>query len=161
MIVIGIDIGVTGALAAVDSRRTCCVHDLPTVPVEGNRVVKRRIDSRGLLVLLRSVVPAGVDALALIEDVHAGMGPGMAARASLMHSRGVVETVLELARVRVCPVQPAVWKRAHGLLKSDKAASLAKARELSPSLQHALKRQLDHNRAEALLLAWHGLETYA
>lgn len=161
MIVLAVDVGVTGAVAAVDSRGSCSVHDLPTVEVPGKRLVRRRISARGLMDIVRSLVPAGEPCIAIIEDVHMRPGNGGAATASLLHSRGVVETVLELARLDVRAVQPAAWKRHLGLIGTEKDASLAKAREAYPLAAHMLTRQKDHNRAEALLIARYGLETMA
>lgn len=161
MVVIGIDVGVTGALAAVDSRGTCSVEDLPTMALEGKRLVKRRIDARGLMELIRRFVPPGESAVALIEDVHMRPGNGGAATASLLHSRGVIEAVLELARLDVHAVQPSTWKRFYGLLGTEKAASLVQARTLYPLAQGHLKLQKHHNRAESLLIAHYGLRTLA
>lgn len=157
MIVLAIDIGVTGAMAAVDSHGSAVVHDLPTIAVEGKRLVRRRLDARGLMLLVRQVVAPGESAIAVIEDVHMRPGNGGAATASLMHSRGIVEAVLEIARLQVHAVQPSAWKRHHGLIGSAKAASIDKARALYPLLAGPmLKRQRDHNRAEALLIAAFG-----
>ncbi len=157
MIVIGIDIGVTGALAAVDSRGTAIVRDLPTLEVQGKRMVRRRLDARGLMQALREIVAPGEVGLAVLEDVHMRPGNGGAATASLMHSRGIVEAVVELARLDVRIVQPPTWKRHFGLLRTDKAASRERACVLYPSAAAELRRQRDHNRAEALLLAHYGL----
>ena len=159
MIVIGIDIGVTGAVAAVDSRSST-VLDLPTVAIEGQRVVRRKVCVLGLRDQLRGPVPAGEAALASLEDVHRGMGPGAAARSSLDLNRGRIEAVLELLRVPVRAVAPRVWKRHFGLGK-EKADALKVARTLYPLQAHALARAKDHNRAEALLMAHFGLAVEA
>lgn len=161
MIVLGIDIGVTGALAAVDSRGTCSLVDLPTREIPGKRMVRRRIDARWLMELVRQFVPPGEVALALIEDVHTmpGRANSPQSQGSLMHSRGVVETVLELARLDVRAVQPATWKRWYGLIGSEKADGIEKARALYPLAESHLKRKKDHNRADALLLAHFGQRT--
>ena len=80
MIVIGIDIGVTGALTAVDSRGSCQIRDLPTQEVEtkakaGTRaMVKRRLCPVGLMRLLREFVPAGEFGPARYEAVHSMPG---------------------------------------------------------------------------------------
>jgi hypothetical protein len=49
-------------------------------------------------------------------------------------------------------VRPSVWKPKVGVT-SDKQTSLALARALFPMAADQLKRQKDHNRAEALLIA--------
>lgn len=161
MIILGIDIGVTGAMAAVDSRGTAAIADLPTETVEGARVVRRKVSAIGLRDLVRQYVPPGEVAVALIEDVHMGIGKGGAARSSLDQNRGRIEGVLEVMRIKVLAVQPATWKRFYGLLKSDKGQSLDRARALYPLQAPMLKRQKDHNRAEALLLAHYGLKVAA
>lgn len=164
MIAIGIDIGLTGAVGAVDQRGTGVVHDLPTLP-DGER---RRLDGRGLYELLRHLVPVGEPCVVVIEDIrprpmgNAGQhGNTMHSQGSLMRSRGIVEAVLDVARLQAHAVQPQTWKRHYALLKAEKGASLEKARALYPLLQSRLARVKDHNRAEALLLAHWGLGALA
>lgn len=156
MIALAIDIGLTGALAAVDSYGTARVQDLPTVP-DGKT---RRLDGRALIVAIRGFVPPGEPAMLVFEDVRArpqgnggGHGNTMHSQASLMRSRGIVEAVADIARVEMVTVQPATWKRHFGLLKTEKGASREKAVALYPGLAGDLKRVKDHNRAEAVLLA--------
>lgn len=156
MIILGIDIGVTGAVAAVDSRGSCQVRDLPTVEIAGNRVVRRKIDVRGLLQIVREFVPPGEKAIALYEDVHAGMGRGAAARSSLDLNRGRVEAVLELARLDVRAVQPQTWKRYFGLIGKEKGDAREIAARLYPDAAQQFKRAKDHNRADAVLIANYG-----
>jgi crossover junction endodeoxyribonuclease RuvC len=158
MIVIGIDIGVTGAMAAVDSRGTASVVDLPTV----EDAAGKRIAGRELLSAIRAMSPAGESSLAIIEDVRPRPGPNTAhTMGSLMGTRRSIEAVLDVAGVKVIAVQPATWKRFFGLLKAEKAQSLATARSLYPLQGPLLKRQKDHNRAEALLLAHYGQKVKA
>lgn len=156
MITIGIDIGLTGALGAVDSRGSCAVRDIPTKP-DGTG---RRIDGRALLTLLREFVPAGEKAIAVIEDVRprpqgngGAFGNTMHSQGSLMGSRRAIEATCDIAGIDVHVVQPQTWKAWYGLLKSEKGASLAKARVLFPDIGHELTRVKDHNRAESLLIA--------
>jgi len=155
-IALAIDIGLTGALAAVDSFGTARVIDLPTVP-DGK---SRRLCGRALLAAIRQFVPPGEPALLVFEDVRPRpMGNGgthgntMHSQGSLMRSRGIVEAVADIAKLTVSTVQPATWKRHFGLLRTEKGASLERARVLYPTLAGELKRVKDHNRAEAVLLA--------
>lgn len=159
MITIGIDIGLTGALAAVDAKGSGQVRDIPTVE-DGKG---RRIDGRALLMRLREFVPIGEPALILFEDVRArpqgnagAHGNSMHSQGSMMRSRGIIEGVIDITRLDCKVVQPQTWKRHYGLLKTEKGASLEKARAMFPAIQHDLKRVKDHNRAEALLIAQYG-----
>jgi len=155
---LGIDIGVTGAISSVDHTGRAEIHDLPTVSIPGERFVRRRIDGVALMTLLRSLVPAGEAALAVIENVHTWPGSRNSpqAQGSLMDSRARVETVLELARITVHAIEPMAWKRFYGLAGKEKRDSIDAARTLYPSFAGPLKLQKHHNRAEALLLAHYG-----
>lgn len=157
MITIGIDIGLTGAVAAVDSRGSCSVADIPTVTAGKGR----RIDGRGLLLLLRQFVPAGEAGLVLFEDVRpmpnkGGRGTSIITEGSLMRSRGIVEAVVDVVRIEHRVVQPQTWKRHYGLIGKDKGESLAVARALYPLADLRLAKH--HNRAEAILIAHFGLD---
>jgi hypothetical protein len=159
VITIGIDIGLTGAVAAVDSRGA---HQLSDLPLHGDGHDKR-IDGRALLWLLRQMIPPGEAGLVLIEDVrprpmgNAGRhGNTMHSQGSLMRSRGIVEAAIDIARLQLKAVQPQTWKRFYGLIGKDKDEALQRARVLYPAAVTDLKRKKDHNRADALLVAHYG-----
>ena len=158
MICIGIDIGVTGAIAAIDEHGAPTLEDIPTREIPGKRMVRRRIDPRGLAQILRRLVPADQRATVVFEDVHAfpGARNSPQSQGSLMHSRGMVEAVVELARFNVHAVQPSTWKRFVGLLGEDKAEACRVAARLYPDAAALLARMKDHNRADALLMAHYG-----
>ena len=159
MITIGIDIGITGAVAAVDSRGSCTVADLPTVPDgKGNR-----IDGRALILLLRQFVPTAEFGLVLFEDVRprptgngGKQGNTIHSQGSMMRSRGIVEAVIDITRMQRRVVQPQTWKRHYGLIGKDKGDSLSVARALYPLADLRLAKH--HNRAEAILIAHFGLD---
>jgi hypothetical protein len=158
VITLGIDIGLTGAIAAIGSGHAA-VHDLPTVP-DGKG---RRLCGRGLILLIRELVPADGVAVVLIEDVrprpmgNAGAhGNTMHSQGSLMRSRGIVEAACDIARLGVTVVQPQTWKRFYGLIGKGKGDSADTARKLYPGCVDHLKRVKDHNRSEALLIAHYG-----
>lgn len=169
-IFIGIDIGLTGALARVGGNLPSRIVDIPTVADGEPRAGRgtgtfqpRRIHGRQLLNLLRELAPAEEGVLAVIEDVKARpMGNAerhfnsFHSQNSLVLSRGVVQAVLDIAGIRTEVVQPQTWKRLFGLNGADKDDSLQVARDLYPGLAADLARKKDHNRAESLLLAHFG-----
>lgn len=170
MIFLGIDIGVTGAISAIDSAGTIAIRDLPMTEIAGKRVVKRKVDARALLAIVREFVRPGEVAVALLEDVHAGMGKGSAARSSLDLNRGRIEAVLELSRLQVHAVSPRKWKGYFSLTGKDRAdvkpsqamrEAIDTAVRLYPAAAPLLARVKDHNRAEALLIAHYGRSTMA
>lgn len=160
MIFIGIDPGLTGAVAAVDSAGTYTVEDIPTVPLPGSGLVRRRVDGLELARVLRNMVPAGHACCVVVEDVQAMGGSAVQTMGSMMRSVGAIETAVEILRMPLRRAMPRAWKKHYGL-GSDKGASLDVARRLFPLAHPRLKRAKDHNRAEALLLARYGQERLA
>lgn len=157
MIWVGIDPGVSGAVAAVGPN-SCDVEDIPTVEMGGTGRTVRKIDGLALAKMLRRFVPAGEACMVVLEDVHVmpSSKSGSAANTSLLHSKGVIEGVLAVLRMQTELVNSRKWKGMYGL-DSDKKASLEKARTLYPVLAKSrLARVADHNRAEGLLLAHYG-----
>lgn len=164
MIALAIDIGLTGALAAVNSYGAAQVMDLPTMPAGKTR----RIDGLALIVALRSICPLdGSQAMLLIEDIQArpqgnggAHGNTMHSQGSLMRSRGIVEAVADIARIEIVTVLPQTWKAHFGLTrkKGEKPEAVKErgrqlALTLYPSLAADLKLKKHHNRADAVLLA--------
>lgn len=157
MIILGIDIGLGGAVAALDSRTwTARVVDLATVDTS----IGRRLDGRALILLLRELAPHVESALVVAENVRPRPSPRgntMHSEGSLLRSRGIVECATDICRLQVEWVEPQSWKRSMGLIGKEKKDSLRVARELFPDIaDQDLGRVKDHNRAEALLIAKYG-----
>jgi hypothetical protein len=98
--------------------------------------------------------------LFVIEDVQTmgGRNNAVQTQGSLMHSKGVIETVAAIGRYPTAFVLPRLGSDPFGLA-GDKAACLAKARELYPAAPLHLAKH--HNRGEALLIARYGLDVLA
>lgn len=158
MIVIGIDPGVSGAIAFLSHSRLPDVVDLPTVPIDGGGTVTRRVHAPALRSLIRERCPKDEPVRAVIESLSAGQRPesGRTSSAQTVGSqyrtRGAIEATLELLGLRPHEVHATKWKRFYGIGK-DKKHSLQVARELYPACAEQLRRVGDHNRAEALLIA--------
>lgn len=169
MIAIGIDIGITGAIAFVSHTGTCVVVDMPTVP-DGDK--GRRIAGRGLLDVIRQHAPVGEALLVGFENVrprHQGnrgfdVNNSMHSQGSMMRTRGAIEAVLDVLGLTAEVFQPTTWQRHFGLRgigkdetsasrrsTAKKRASLDVARSLYPRAE--LHLQKHHNRAEAVLIA--------
>ena len=145
---LGIDPGLTGAIALVNADGTLfAVEDLPTT-ARGSGRVKRELDAAGLVHLLR---PHAADiAFGLVERVGAMPGQGVASMFSLGHSTGVLDGILAALGIPHRVVTPATWKKL-AELPADKALTLSAARRRWPGA--SLTRVRDHGRAEALFLA--------
>ena len=53
-------------------------------------------------------------------------------------------------------IRSTAWKKAHALIKRGKEDSRQRAIKLFPGAK-GFERKLDHNRAEAALIAWYGV----
>lgn len=162
MIVIGIDIGMSGAVAAVDHRGTCSVADLPIV----EDAAGKRVHGRQLLELLRFFVPAGERGMLVFEDVRvqafAGRAMSHKTESALVMARGAVQAAGDVAGLPLVAVQPKTWKARYGLGgKEDKGNAREIAVSLYPSAEPQLRRVKDHNRAEALLIARWALQVHS
>ena len=155
MIAVGIDPGLTGAIAFIGPN-TIAVEDLPTKPLPGTGKVRSRIDGMALAQLIRRNVPADETAEVFCENVGniGGKENRTMAQGSLMRTLGAIECACEVLRLPVTLVVPRSWKAFYDL-DADKAASLRTARHLYPDAP--LKLAKHQNRAEALLIAHWGM----
>lgn len=151
--ILGIDVGVTGAVAVFEDDGTPIeVFDLP-VMANGKRAarVKSQVNAGALARRLRVF---GAPDVAYVEAVAARPGQGVSSMFSLGHSLGTVCAVLATLSIPFLLVQPQAWKTQFGLRKADKDASRTLAIRLCPTMDLSLKKH--HNRAEALLIAAYG-----
>ena len=73
---------------------------------------------------------------------------------------GMTYGMIRAICMRVTPnvelVKPALWREYFDLLGRDKEASRMLAQRLFPDMFDKLTRKMDHQRAEAMLIAWWG-----
>lgn len=149
-LIIGIDPGLSGALAILDADGTFeSVHDLPIIRdaklawVDGNELQSIILGALG-----------GRTACAVIERVSSMPAQGIASSFQFGVGFGSILGVIQALHIRIELVTPAVWKRSYGL-STDKHASLHKARLLFPTAELHLAKH--DGRAEALLIAQYAL----
>jgi crossover junction endodeoxyribonuclease RuvC len=156
--ILGIDCGLTGALALVDGDECRGVWDMPTVEKTHG---KGQQISASLLsdIVDECIKDAGGDLRAVVERVAAMPGQGVSSMFAFGRSVGVVEGVCGALGLSVRYVTPQSWKRSMGLLKAEKDASRTLAIELFPEARHELARKKDVGRADALLIGLYGQQT--
>ena len=153
MIILGIDPGLSGALAFLDTKTgVIAVEDMPTVTVLRNRKEKREVSPQ---LVAAMVVKRHVEA-AFLEKVNAMAGQGVSSVFSFGRSFGMIEGILAALKMPVTFVAPATWVK--GVARSPgKDASRARAMELFPYNVDYFKRKKDDGRADAALIACWGL----
>jgi crossover junction endodeoxyribonuclease RuvC len=147
---LGIDPGITGAIAFFPSHAPASVFDMPAVA--------ERVDAWALHALLSQQV---VEVCGVAQEVHCFVEHAQAMPrdgvTSSFHygvSYGILLGVLAVLVIPYTEVRPGQWKRALGLQGKDKEAARLRAMQVFPHVDLHLKRH--HGRAEALLLGWWG-----
>lgn len=144
-IIIGIDPGMTGALAVLDRGQLVAVVPMPTTSgqVSGAEIAE--------------IVDAYAPHHVYIEDVHAMPQNGSISSFKLGYNFGVVIGVVNAAHVPIMRVSSHRWKKSYNLIGKDKSASRALAMELYPAHAHSFRLRKDDGKAEATLIARWGL----
>lgn len=155
MLIIGNDPGITGAMAALDHGGLRSVDDLPVMACgKGTGKRKQQLNPAALSALLLERANGLEKVLVVLERVASMPGQGVAGVFSLGDTFGCIRGVVAARGLPLEFVTPQAWKK-HFRLTADKEQARAKAIELYPDAP--LSRVKDHGRAEAILIARHGL----
>ena len=155
MSVIGVDIGLSGAMALLTDEGE--LLDVADMPVLRDGPAKRATINAPLLAAALSRWHAS---RAFVEFVGARPGEGAVGAFAFGRSRGVVEGVAATLSLPVAFIAPASWKRATGIppgKEGAKDAARAEAIRRWPGKAALFARIKDHGRAEAALIAVAGL----
>ncbi len=156
---LGIDPGLSGAIALLNERELIEVIDLPTMPVgKGEGRVKNQINAaafaQSLNALLVRVEPQNDgEPTVYIEKVGAMPDQGIAGAFSLGDTVGCLRGVVTALGLPIQWVTPQSWKK-HYKLPKEKDVARSVAINLYPGAPLNLKKH--HNRAEAILIALYG-----
>jgi crossover junction endodeoxyribonuclease RuvC len=156
--IIGIDIGLEGAVAVLDMEGTLlAVEDMP--PLADGTAKRRTINSILLAAILpEHAAPGKPIEHAYIEFVSVRPGEGAVGAFAFGRCRGIVEGVCGALSIPVSFITPASWKRAVNLppgTDKDRSRSMAIARW--PQHAEWFKRKMDNGRSDAALIAIAGL----
>lgn len=161
MIYIGIDPGLSGALAVINDGTSdwhsadIYVWDTPTALVEGEKT-KREYLASAMAVLLKPYENRK-DVLAILEHVHSMPKQGVASSFRFGEGKGLWEGILAAYCIPTELISPQRWKKAILVdMGQEKSASRFKAMALFPQLAEQLKLVKHDGRAEALLMAEYG-----
>lgn len=156
MIALGVDPGLSGALAVFDDEaRTLEVFDTPTLTLARNGKNKREVDHYALARIIDDLTGRHRDAHAFVEQVGAMPEQGVSSVFAFGKSYGVIIGVLAAHFVPITFVNPRVWKRALKV-PAAKDGARAMASALFPRHSGLWARVKDDGRAEASMIALHG-----
>lgn len=150
-IIIGIDPGLSGALAVLDGGRLVDAIDMPVVEIVRNSKRKREIDPAALASILRPLAGS----VAVLERVGAMPKQGVSSMFAFGRSVGMVEGALAALAIPVHYVTPQTWLKAMAVPGGDGGGRL-RASQLFPGDVDRWRRVKDDGRADAVLIAAFG-----
>jgi crossover junction endodeoxyribonuclease RuvC len=150
--IIGIDPGVNGAIACVDTAEwSLAISDMPLELGTGS---KKMVSAKGVIDAIRQCEPDH----AILELVHSSPQQGVVSVWSFAEGYGCVKAAVLAHDVSLWPVRPQDWKAAIKCPK-DKKQATTRASQLFPSahsLFYGPRGGAFDGRAEAAMLALYG-----
>ena len=151
MIIIGIDPGLSGAIAVLENNEVKKILEIP-VMCEGKKN-KRQLNNAQLVNLLKDNIKDFNDASVVVEQVNAMPGQGVTSMFNFGQTFGAIKGICAALGLPIYFVRPAKWKKHFDLINSSKDASRTKVIEMYPLLSSQLSRKKDVNKSDAILIA--------
>jgi crossover junction endodeoxyribonuclease RuvC len=143
--IVGIDPGASGAIVLLVDDQPVEWMEMPTMKVGS----ATRVNASALASFLGECEPTSV----LVEQVGAMPGQGVSSMFNFGHSCGTVMGVLGAMGIPHSLVTPQAWKKAAGLIGTDKDAARARAIQLWPAWRDLDKKGKGQALADAALIA--------
>jgi crossover junction endodeoxyribonuclease RuvC len=150
-VIIGIDPGITGAIAILENDETT-IYDVPVLKTYRGTKKVNDYDILSMSVRL-GAYRRHYDVEVCIEQVGAMPGNGSVSMFNFGRGVGIWEGICGAYGWTPVFVRPQVWKKAYGLIGLDKDASRQYALAHHSFLANYFSRKKDHGRADALLIA--------
>ena len=151
MKIIGIDPGLTGAIAVLNNNKIEEIFDMP-VMAEGKKN-KRQLNSAQLVKLLQNIIKGNEDIIVVVEQVNAMPGQGVTSMFNFGQTFGAIKGICAALQLPIFFVRPAKWKKHFELINSSKDASRTKTIEMYPQFSDQLSKKKDVNKSDAILIA--------
>ena len=151
MRIIGIDPGLSGAIAILENKKVLNIFDMPVMP-EGKKN-KRQLNSALLVSLIRENIVKDQEAVVVVEQVNAMPGQGVTSMFNFGQTFGAIKGICAALNLPIFFVRPSKWKKHFELINSSKDSSRTKAIEMYPKLSNQLTKKKDVNKSDAILIA--------
>ena len=151
MIIIGIDPGLSGAIAILENNEVKKILEIPVMS-EGKKN-KRQLNNAQLVNLLKDNIKDFNDASVVVEQVNAMPGQVVTSMFNFGQTFGAIKGICAALGLPIYFVRPAKWKKHFDLINSSKDASRTKVIEMYPLLSSQLSRKKDVNKSDAILIA--------
>ena len=157
MKIIGIDPGLTGAIAIMQNKKVLDIIDMP-VMAEGKKN-KRQLNSAQLVSIIKKNIESNEEVAVVVEQVNAMPGQGVTSMFNFGQTFGAIKGVCAALELPIFFVRPSKWKKYFELINASKDSSRTKAIEMYPSLSNHLAKKKDVNNSDAILIARYFNET--
>ena len=157
MIIVGIDPGLSGAIAILKDIKVLNIFDMP-VMAEGKKN-KRQLNSAQLVNIIRENTNSSEETIVVVEQVNAMPGQGVTSMFNFGQTFGAIKGVCAALQLPIFFVRPSKWKKHFELIKASKDSSRTKTIELYPHLSNQLSKKKDVNKSDAILIARYYSET--
>ena len=151
MKIIGIDPGLSGAIAVLENKKVLNIFDIPVMS-EGKKN-KRQLNSALLVNLLKENINKEEEVAVVVEQVNAMPGQGVTSMFNFGQTFGALKGICAALELPIFFVRPSKWKKHFELINSSKDASRTKAIEMYPKLSNQLSKKKDVNKSDAILIA--------
>ena len=157
MRLIGIDPGLSGAIAVLEHKKVLTLLDMP-VMAEGKKN-KKQLNSAQLVNIIKDNTKNCEEAIVIVEQVNAMPGQGVTSMFNFGQTFGAIKGVCAALELPIFFVRPSKWKKHFELLNSSKDSSRTKAIEMYPTISNQLSKKKDVNKSDAILIARFYYET--
>ncbi len=151
MRIIGIDPGLSGAIAVLDNNKVLKIYDMP-VMAEGKKN-KRQLNSAQRVNIIKENIENREEINVVVEQVNAMPGQGVTSMFNFGQTFGAIKGVCAALNLPIFFIRPSKWKKYFELINSSKDSSRTKAIEMYPSIANQLSKKKDVNKSDAILIA--------
>ena len=135
MKIIGVDPGLSGAIAILEDKKVFSIIDMP-VMAEGKKNTNPK-----------------EDIAVVVEQVNAMPGQGVTSMFNFGQTFGAIKGICAALSLPIFFVRPSKWKKHFNLINASKDSSRTKVIEMYPSLSSQLAKKKDVNKSDAVLIA--------
>ena len=157
MRIIGIDPGLSGAIAILEDNKVKEVFDMPVM--SDGKKNKRQLNSAQLVKILKDNIKDDANTVMVVEQVNAMPGQGVTSMFNFGQTFGAIKGICAALGLPIFFVRPSKWKKHFELINSSKDSSRTKAIEMYPNLSNQLAKKKDVNKSDAILIARFFAET--
>ena len=157
MKILGIDPGLSGAIAILEKKKVLNLFDMP-VMTEGKKN-KKQLNSAQLVNIKRENSSGDEEIVVVVEQVNAMPGQGVTSMFNFGQTFGAIKGVCAALNLPIFFVRPSKWKKYFELINSSKDSSRTKVIEMYPSLSSQLAKKKDVNKSDAILIARYYYDT--